>query len=384
MQNEKWLSDDYAQEIVCLLRQFILQANKGIAPSRKRVTKVVLPSLFDYVDLDKRQYNFELLKYLSEKNILEVDLDKFNEVRHLKITKYGISILRDWLNMPFISPQEAEWRKVVAESCHPFALEYGDRLIQLGYLGVYLSSELLLALSEIWMNIPSLIDSNIKLTWRQLSSKFFFGDSKFLDSYVRRDKLSGLFTEINSLIQTRAIQVSVNLASYPIAILFIENWDTYCWLSKNENVCLSYHLVYASGFKASANDIRKKESVAFYFSGDFSKNKGFESFWFSQEDTTLSTYFWGDLDYSGVEILKALKLQFSDIQAWQVGYAPMVKALRSGIGHRPASAGKENQRLVHTISCAYSENILLPALFETGLMLDQEWLTTLPSDVVNI
>jgi len=384
LQNEKWLSDDYAQEIVCLLKQSILQINKGSIPSRKRITKAALPSLFDYVDSDKRQYNLELLNYLSEKNILEVDLDKFNEVSYLRITEYGISVLRDWLDMPFISSQESEWRRVVAESCNPFTLEYSDRLIQLGYLGVYSSTELLQALNEIYAHIPSLIDSDIKLTWRQLSSKFFFGDSKFLDSYSRREKLLGLFTNIHSVIQTRAIQVSVYLASSPIAVLFVENWDTYCLLGKNEDVFLNYHLVYASGFKTSANDIRRRESVAFYFSGDFSKDKSFEKFWFSQDETIFATYFWGDLDYSGIEILKTLKLQFTDIQAWQVGYAPMVEALRSGIGHRPEYAGKENQRFVNEVACVYSENIILPALAETGLMLDQEWLTILPSDVINI
>jgi hypothetical protein len=75
----------------------------------------------------------------------------------------------------------------------------------------------------------------------------------------------------------------------------------------------------------------------------------FEGELFSSAD--IPTFFWGDLDYSGMAILASLRTIFPSAQAWRPGYDPMLARLIDGDGHSPAESGKERQRVIDATGC---------------------------------
>src|SRR6266436_3426725 len=89
-------------------------------------------------------------------------------------------------------------------------------------------------------------------------------------------------------------------------------------------------------------------------------------------NTDIPTFFWGDLDHSGMAILASLRSTFPSAQAWRPGYGPMLARLMCGDGHSPAESGKERQRLVERTGCAYADETLIRALKSSGQFVDQE------------
>lgn len=87
----------------------------------------------------------------------------------------------------------------------------------------------------------------------------------------------------------------------------------------------------------------------------------------------MPCHFWGDLDYAGIAILKALRLRFPGIEAWQPGYALMLKQLAGG--HRAGDTGKQEQVDPGGSGCPYADRQLLPAMRQQGRFLDQERVT---------
>jgi hypothetical protein len=89
-------------------------------------------------------------------------------------------------------------------------------------------------------------------------------------------------------------------------------------------------------------------------------------------DREVQTFFWGDLDYAGMAILRELGAVFPGTRAWEPGYEPMVGALESALGHLPEEAAKERQDDPGPTGCRYADEVLRPALHRTGLFYDQE------------
>jgi hypothetical protein len=73
-----------------------------------------------------------------------------------------------------------------------------------------------------------------------------------------------------------------------------------------------------------------------------------------------------------MRILKALKETFPTIDAWRLGYEPMLIALESGNGHDPTSAGKVGQLKVDFVGCLYADSRLIPCLQSFAQFIDQE------------
>lgn len=157
-------------------------------------------------------------------------------------------------------------------------------------------------------------------------------------------------------------------------ILFIENLETFynCISSKNK-IFENMILIYASGYKTSAKRVRKKIGSKMFFSynSKFSdKSRDDFILWFYEEnDSNLNTYFWGDLDYEGMNILSSLKKNFLNIKAWEPAYEKMFELVSDDFGHTPLMAGKEKQRGIIDDDCKYT--ILLN---EKEIFLDQECL----------
>lgn len=132
--------------------------------------------------------------------------------------------------------------------------------------------------------------------------------------------------------------------------------------------------VYASGFKGSAQRLRTPDSCSLFYAarGSISQNlrDGFEAWLFGKN--AIPAFFWGDLDWSGMRILSAMRTSFLGLTAWEPGYSQMLAALIEGKGHSPEAADKQGQKALGTSGCAYADAHLIPALQTYGRFVDQE------------
>lgn len=209
------------------------------------------------------------------------------------------------------------------------------------------------------------------LRLREVSSQAFWGLSKELDD--RADMVATLLEMAECPFMPPPIHLSVRLPAGPLAgVLFVENKTTFDTLDQPETAELA--LVYSAGFMASARRLTNRADVVVYFaegSGlDTSNAELVQAFLF--EASTLPSYFFGDLDYSGMAILKAMRQNFPAMRAWQPGYQRLLARLQARDGHTPAAARKEGQRDPVETGCELADQVLLPAMRGAGLFVDQE------------
>lgn len=114
------------------------------------------------------------------------------------------------------------------------------------------------------------------------------------------------------------IILNVHLLNTPSSFLFVENHVSFERLRRRTDLT-DTALIYSSGFRGAAQRLRREEGVSIYYSRDSSRDamKDFETALFSVPD--IATFFWGDLDYSGMAILAALRSIFPSAQAWRPG-----------------------------------------------------------------
>ncbi|HEX7116077.1 MAG TPA: hypothetical protein VF193_13175 [Steroidobacter sp.] len=214
------------------------------------------------------------------------------------------------------------------------------------------------------------------VTLRQLSALAFWGDSKVLDD--RGDLIAALFPQLE--IRTRAIVVAVYLPEQYDEVLFIENQDTYAEACAGRpEATRGIARVFAAGFRGAAERIRTPEGALLHFAGADAPHvrDRFSAWWFGREARDLRCWFWGDLDFAGMQILKALRMRFGEVRAWAPGYAPMLEALRSrGEVGRPEGVHLRGQIDPGETGCPYADEHLLPAIRAHG-PLDQESLVDL-------
>lgn len=208
-------------------------------------------------------------------------------------------------------------------------------------------------------------------TARQESARCFWGMSKVFDN---RDDIIQAFS-----LKEAPVMLNVYAFSEEISkVLFIENLDTFVAAIESGNPIFSNTvIIYSSGYKASAKKIRDRRGSRMFFEMDccFS-DKGKHKFlsWFYRESREdVESFFWGDLDYSGIGILIALRERFPDIAAWEPGYRQMVTMQQDDGGHTPEMAKKEKQvQPCKKTGIKYVDDILLQTLNQYKTFMDQE------------
>jgi Uncharacterized protein conserved in bacteria C-term(DUF2220) len=222
--------------------------------------------------------------------------------------------------------------------------------------------------------LPSFVDQQLLL--REVSAQIFWGMSKVLD------KRQGLVAAMMNLDECPFPESPVQLQVYlPVRgyadILFIENLMTFeqaC--SATDKIFSGLALVYASGFKGSAKRLRKSGGCSIFYAGAGALGgevqKHFEDWLFCNADAGCSEHFWGDLDYSGMRILAALRSTFPKLTAWEAGYSVMLNELLDGRGHSPEAAEKVGQKSIDKTGCLYADLQLIPAIKKQGRFVDQE------------
>lgn len=220
--------------------------------------------------------------------------------------------------------------------------------------------------------LPALVEEPFLL--REVSARLFWRQSKVLD------KRQALVCATLGLDECPFPEMPVQLHVYLPkpgfdGILFIENLVTFEQATREVSPRFSgLALVFASGFKGSAKRLRTATGASIYFasSGAMADDATQRFSAWLTDSLELPCWFWGDLDYSGMRILSALRKSFAGIEAWAPGYQPMLDALRRGEGHFPFAAGKENQAVLDATGCAYADGMLLPELVAAGRFVDQE------------
>ena len=369
-----WLSD--TTEIIKLCNWFIDRLNEKPASARQKPVGITLnektiPGLFiqgeaaDHLwDLIKSLKEDHQVFHIRENNPKDPFSPEYTRAR-LTLQYGGEDILRSWLQRAKgLSPLQA-WRKTVAENQPRFPGK--TEKLSTHHIVIHgIENE------DIIDAFVSLADyQQAGLSLRQLSSRCFFGDSKFLDN--REELIRELYPDLQII--PRPVMVNIFIPETVQGILFIENQDSYTRaIAGNLTMCNDWVLVYAAGFKGSAARIRQPDGVSLHYHCKSNNviQKQLEAWWFTQQVSEWPVCFWGDLDYSGMGILKALKQRFNDVRAWQPGYEPMLKFLQQQKGHRPVMADKQEQQDPGTTGCDFADKILLPAIRQEKQFVDQE------------
>jgi hypothetical protein len=213
------------------------------------------------------------------------------------------------------------------------------------------------------------------LMLREVSSRLFWGMSKVLDN--RTGLVAALLGVDECPFPESPIQLQVYLPHGGFnGVLFIENQMSFEQATRSSHPAFAkMALVYASGFKGSAARLRNPETVSLYFShkGELGGDRAdYFGSWLFAKNIEIPVWFWGDLDWSGMRILAAMRSNFPDMQAWRPGYAPMLQSLLDGHGHSPEAADKKGQRPLESVGCPYADGQLVAALKAQGKFVDQE------------
>lgn len=216
---------------------------------------------------------------------------------------------------------------------------------------------------------------------RQLSAQHFNGHSKVLDS---REEMLRLLGAREGQFLESPIQLLVSLPTDwtrlqpEPTVLFIENLATFeIMAARHQSEWAKVALVYASGFKGAAKRLRTPQGSTLYWrdsTAETDRRTFREWLYLSDAATQKSTIvnFYGDLDSAGMQILAHLRQTFPDCRAWRPGYEVLLSWLHTSRGHRPDSAGKDGQTDPGLTGCPYADAVLLPALRQSGLCVDQE------------
>ncbi|MES2258917.1 MAG: hypothetical protein V4724_10380 [Pseudomonadota bacterium] len=216
------------------------------------------------------------------------------------------------------------------------------------------------------------------LLLREVSARLFWGMSKVLDK--RQGLVAAVLGVPECPFVESPIQMQVFLPPGDVdSVLFIENQMSFEQATRSASGTFKGQaLVFASGFKGSARRLRSQASVYYSQRGELASaaRERFEE-WLTRDTVSsmVPAYFWGDLDWSGMRILYAMRCSFPGLTAWQPGYIPMRDALLRGEGHSPEASDKGGQVPLIETGCAFADSHLLPAMVTWHKFIDQEVFT---------
>jgi len=275
------------------------------------------------------------------------------------------AILRSWLNRPRKDLPLIEWQMAVDK----VAVQFSGETKQLRTYRLNIGDRSCEEILNGFIKISCYLD--IPVTLRQLSAACFFGLSKFLDG--RERLVYSLYPELTLL--PRPLVVNIYLPKEVGGVLFIENQDSYtCAINGVPTGVEELALIYSSGFKGSASRVRCRDGALLHLHGDgaLKWRDVFESWWFAESVCDWPVYFGGDLDFSGMMILRSIRERFGQIEAWPLGYQKMLKCLESGQGHRLDEAKKQDQTDPGITGSMFADEVLLPAIRQREVFIDQE------------
>ncbi|MCK4708114.1 MAG: hypothetical protein KAU21_05805, partial [Gammaproteobacteria bacterium] len=302
MERPPWLQEQPAIER--LLQTIIYRRDKN--PDSKTgltLNKKILPELFELGEDSDLIWNLFKTLFDGSNPVFTFHENKkrnfhdpvYTDAR-IRFLPQSEVMLRQWLDRPVQKSELKLWQTAVEQHKNKFPGEverlYGSK--------ISVSGKTPEDIVEGFLKINKY--HNDELTLRNLSPRCFWQDSKFLDN--REELIRQLYPHLR--ITTRPVMVSVYLPENVHGILFIENQDSYTQAIRAvPNEVKNMALVYSAGFKLSAQRIRKPYGVSLHFHDQSSQQlqQKFLSWWYVNSQNNWPVYFWGDLDYAGMDIL---------------------------------------------------------------------------------
>jgi hypothetical protein len=375
MNRPHWLNQSDVQTLLHRLVDKLDKADdKPLRPLK--LDRKILPALFDAeFESDKETY-WSYLQHMQQWGWLAIKTDKAQPGKaqyelNPRIEIIDAAPLRQITGRPEpVKTLAQQWREAVLANLDA---DQGIRELIAGQK-LDIAGKSATDIVERLNLLPNLLDEPLLL--REVSARLFWGQSKVLDN--RQAMIATLLNVDECPFPESPIQLQVYLPKTPFSgVLFIENLATFEKASRDTSTRFDkLVIVFASGFKGSAKRLRTISGVSVYFAAhghlDHHDCQRFWA-WLIKDAEPLPVWFWGDLDYSGMQIIKSLRHSFEGLDAWQPGYQPMLDELFAGNGHQPLSAKKSNQKPIETTGADYADNALIPALQITGRFLDQEF-----------
>jgi hypothetical protein len=368
-----WLGDE--PELLALLGKALDRFDKQ--PGKTRSQRLYfpleknLPSLKHQDDEADRLWHF--VQELAKLNLCTIaqgrrsPYDPEWKGARLAFPPKAEATLREWLQRPSEIPAIQAWRETVAAEAAKGAFPGSIEPLLKRRIAIPGMSD-----AEVVAAFARIGRIEEPLTLRQLSARHFHGDSKRLDE--REPLLQALFPDLQ--LQPRPLLINVYLPPTCKGVLFIENQDSYTLACEGRpQAATDLALVYAAGFRGTAERLRQREGVRLHYAGAGQSHwqAPFEHWWFEQATPPGPLAFWGDLDFAGIAILAGLRQRFGALSAWEPGYRPLLEQLRNQGGHTLEAADKQGQIDPGTTGCAFTDRELLPAIREYG-GIDQELL----------
>jgi hypothetical protein len=271
--------------------------------------------------------------------------------------------LREWLGRDWSAPAKLIWREAIEKHAKSFQ-DAGAALLP-QRIAIENRSAL-----EIVAALAGAAKLTAPMTLRQLSATVFWGNSKILDD--RGELVAALLPHLQ--IRDRTLVMAVHLPSDCRGVLFIENQDTYTTAAAGTPLeARELALVFAAGFRGSAARARSRSGCLVHYAGPGRHELAarFDAWWYDAGAALGPCWFWGDLDFAGMQILKSLRDRFDGLDAWPPGYESMLVQLQTRGGYGARIDDVKGQVDPILTGCPYADSALLPAIRRYG-QLDQE------------
>jgi hypothetical protein len=373
-----WVEDNHL--ISRLLHRFIDQCDR---PASVRFTQKInaknWPELYDFSD-NNHDFLWRLIEqtlYREYRVIKQIKYSRVNTTEQgydqatLSFDPHKEAIVRQWLKRPRVDSYAHQWQNALLR----YPPLKSTSLAQAIRIKNFSAEQILAGFDRAGELIETMYRSNQVISIRGLSARCFWGDSKFLDK--RRNLIYDVFANATTVVRDRMIMMSVYAPKKLEVAIFVENFDSFVTLveavkqsSKKESTAV----IYSAGYRGAANLIRQRGQSQFLHINLVSSEAAlqFENWWYDLSDGSPNCYFWGDLDYEGLSILRTLRNNFPEIQAWREGYQAIIGFHQLGLGHSADQANKDNQRPPLPSGCHYGDTVLLPLLTQSKRFIDQE------------
>ncbi len=361
-----------------LVTRLLAKAERGTGagPTRLKLDSREAPELHAQVDAEAQQRHLWLLEDLCRTGWAVLRLGRAREFatvddRNPQLELLEFDALAAWAGYtPQAQRWQAQWLRHL-ESCWPAARR--DELVE------YLARNPLLALHDMPLAdatrslevLQALCASGRCLPLREASALAFQGRSKILDN---REELLRVLGAAPGQFSEPPIQLLVQAPARIADVVFVENLVTFERMAdRHASIWETSLLVYAAGFRGSARRLRSRECCRVYLRASpqcAAQLSDVEDWLFSSAEVPV--FFFGDLDYAGMQILASLRAVFAGAQAWQPGYTHLAAILESGGGHSPDQAAKGLQSDPGNTGCLFADGQLLPLMRRRGRFVDQE------------
>lgn len=347
-------------------------------PPQLRLKPGKTPVFFDITATPDREFVWELLEAIAKLRWIKLkkpgrraaDVPPYEAEPQIILTAEGEEVIREALDRP---AGQVSWRAEWLAAVNEYFTLPEARLSGIQQHPIRVPGR---SNREVLEQLVGLTKLEPTLYLREASAAAFWGISKLLDA--RRGAITQLVGNPNAFPE-KPVLINVHTPGPAWeSVLFIENETTYHSAVKNRLPGVDparLAVVWVSGFMGAARRLRTSEGVSMHVSL-MSHPEGIERLVSAWTDITsaLETWFFGDLDFAAVEILRALREIFPGTRAWEPGYRVLLERAKRGESHGPDEDARKGEQptFAGETGCHFTDTRLLPFLNRCTRYVDQE------------